>query len=94
MTEDSAKRYEIYYQGTVQGVGFRYTTRRIAARFPVKGFVRNEPDGRVHLVVEGANGVIQGFLAAIQAELGHYILDAEDTIGPATGQYRTFDIRF
>ena len=44
---------EIHYAGRVQGVGFRYTVRSLAARFDVTGFVRNLPDGRVHLVVEG-----------------------------------------
>ena len=39
--------------GRVQGVGFRYTVRSLAVGFDVTGFVRNLPDGRVHLVVEG-----------------------------------------
>ena len=47
------RQREVYYAGNVQGVGFRYTARCAAAGLDVTGFVRNLPDGRVHLVVEG-----------------------------------------
>ena len=41
MTETAApQQREVYYQGFVQGVGFRYTARRIAARFGVTGALR------------------------------------------------------
>ena len=33
--------------GRVQGVGFRYFTQRVAARYQVLGYVRNLEDGRV-----------------------------------------------
>ena len=42
------------FTGQVQGVGFRWTTNRIAAGHPVTGFVRNLADGRVELVVTGS----------------------------------------
>ena len=35
---------QVIFRGRVQGVGFRYTARRIAARYDVTGFVRNLPD--------------------------------------------------
>ena len=68
------EQLEIYYSGTVQGVGFRHTVRSLAADFEVKGFVRNLPDGRVHLVVEGDPAEIRILLNQIRAEMGHYIL--------------------
>ena len=45
---------EIFYSGRVQGVGFRYTAKTVAAGFEITGTVRNLPDGRVELVAEGA----------------------------------------
>jgi acylphosphatase len=85
---------EIYYSGRVQGVGFRYTVRRVATRFAVTGFVKNLRDGRVQLVAEGASDQVQRFVEAVEAEMGYYISDAHVKIGPATGQFSTFDIRF
>ena len=88
------QRREIYYQGTVQGVGFRYTAQRIAAGFQVAGFVRNLSDGRVELVAEGEEGELDRFLAAIRQRMGHLIGNAEETTGPALGESRGFEIRF
>ncbi|HIK90432.1 MAG TPA: acylphosphatase [Planctomycetes bacterium] len=45
---------QVLFTGQVQGVGFRWTTSRIAAAYPVTGFVRNLADGRVELVVIGS----------------------------------------
>ena len=52
MAGNENEQREIYYSGRVQGIGFRYTARSIAAGRRVTGFVRNLPDGRVHLIVE------------------------------------------
>jgi acylphosphatase len=88
------ERREVRYSGRVQGVGFRYTTRGIAAGRPVAGYVRNLPDGTVELVVEGATGALDQFLAAVTNELGRYIEHQEVTRGPATGELTRFEIAF
>ena len=64
MTASGAEQREVYYSGRVHGVGFRYTVRSLASRLAVSGFVKNLPDGRVHLVVEGPPGEIDGAFAA------------------------------
>ena len=53
----------VNFFGTVQGVGFRYTTCRTARRYEVTGTVRNLPDGRVECVVEGEATEISDGLA-------------------------------
>src|SRR5205807_8504960 len=37
---------QVFYEGNVQGVGFRYTIRQIAKGFDITGSVRNLRDGR------------------------------------------------
>jgi len=93
LSQVEQQRREVYYSGRVQGVGFRFTVRAIAGRFAVSGFVRNLPDGRVHLAVEGSAGEIDRFLDAIQAEMRHYIAATQQTVSPATGRFHSFEIR-
>lgn len=95
MSEEAApERREVYYSGQVQGVGFRYTVRWVASRFAVTGFVRNLPDGRVHLVAEGRPDELRRFLDAVDAQMGHYVADAQQQVGAATGRFEGFEIRF
>jgi acylphosphatase len=46
-------RARLLIAGRVQGVAFRWETRRAAQRHRVTGWVRNLPDGRVEALVEG-----------------------------------------
>ena len=93
MPDHQQEQREIRYAGNVQGVGFRYTVRSLAAGFDVTGFVRNLPDGRVHLVVEGAADEIADFLQAIRAEMTTYIRDVQETTRPAAARFHAFEIR-
>jgi len=46
-------RAHVYVSGRVQGVFFRYETRKEAKKHGVKGWVKNLQDGRVEAVFEG-----------------------------------------
>jgi len=87
-------RRRLLFSGRVQGVGFRYTTVRIARGRAVAGYVRNLPDGCVEAVAEGAEEELDGFQAAITAEMGANIRDVACQQSPATGEYSAFDVRF
>lgn len=84
---------EVYYAGRVQGVGFRFTVRALAVGFDVTGYVRNLPDGRVHLVVEGTPREVDALLGAIKQEMAHYIAEVRQSVMPATGRFSSFEIR-
>jgi acylphosphatase len=91
---EEAQRREVYYSGRVQGIGFRYTTRRIALQFAVTGYVKNLADGRVQLVVEGRAEEIQSMLDAVKSEMDRYIRGVHETPSRATGGFSSFDVRF
>jgi len=87
-------RQEVFFSGRVQGVGFRYTTSRIAGGYQVVGFVRNLPDGRVHLVVEGDSAEIARFVTEIEEQMAGNIRSADKSIKTAaTGEFLSFEIR-
>jgi len=68
------KVVQIFYEGRVQGVGFRYSVRQIAKGFNVIGWVRNLTDGRVEMQTSGESKEVDGFLEGIrQSELGSLI---------------------
>ncbi len=94
MSESSLQRRELLYTGNVQGVGFRYTARRIAQGYRVAGFVRNLRDGRVQIAVEGQAEEIDAFLSDLLARMGQYIRDVTDDQMRPTGEFSGFEIRF
>lgn len=69
---------QVFYSGRVQGVGFRYSVKRLATGYDVVGWVRNLPDGRVELRVDGEPGEVAAFLEAIAASpLRHHVQGIE-----------------
>ena len=52
--------------GRVQGVGFRYHVYRAAQRFGLGGDVRNLPDGRVEIRVEGPRERVSSLRQAVE----------------------------
>jgi acylphosphatase len=83
----------VHYRGNVQGVGFRYTARRIARGYAVTGYVRNLADGRVELAAEGPADQVQSFLEELQRTMAQYIRHSDVQTLPATGKDREFEIR-
>ena len=83
-------RLTAHYAGTVQGVGFRYTTQRVAGRYDVTGHVRNLPDGRGEIVAEGRRPELERFLAAVQEAMAGCIAGREVAESPGTGQFSRF----
>jgi len=91
----SEKRMQIFFSGTVQGVGFRFTAERLARRFPVTGFVRNLEDGRVEVVAEGSEAKLVEFLTALrESGMKDYIRDAEAHWSESENCFNRFSISY
>jgi len=86
-------RYDITFTGRVQGVSFRWTTCRVAERFNVAGWVRNEPDGSVRCVVEGRETELDAFVGAVQDAMAGHVSDTRIRRGAARGEVEGFGIR-
>jgi acylphosphatase len=56
-------RRRVVVHGSVQGVFFRDTTRRMAHQRGLAGWVRNNPDGSVEAVFEGDEAAIDRLVA-------------------------------
>lgn len=61
------KQAEIIINGRVQGVFFRQKTKEEADKLDLLGFVRNEADGSVKIVVEGEEEKIKELIAWAKA---------------------------
>jgi acylphosphatase len=87
------RRMTVHYTGNVQGVGFRYTAKTVAAGFEVVGRIRNLPDGRVELIVEGLVEELNAYRTALHdAGLAGFIRDEQIQWEDAQNQFRNFEI--
>jgi acylphosphatase len=84
---------KVTYSGRVQGVGFRYAARRLAAALPVGGYVKNLPNGKVELRAEGEAAAVDEFLARVAQRMAGYIVHVETRDEPPQG-FDEFDIAY
>ena len=82
----------IFYSGTVQGVGFRYTVERFAVILKLTGWVKNCSDGRVEILVEGPQEDIEKLLHQVDAHFEGYIQDKEVSFSSSDGKFKDFQI--
>ena len=84
----------IIFSGRVQGVGFRFTTHRMAERHDLTGFVRNLPDGTVEMLAQGPAKDIDACLTDIREYFGGYLRDTKITDTPHDPRHTDFRITF
>jgi acylphosphatase len=87
------QRRRVVFRGQVQGVGFRFTTRRIARGHAVTGYVMNLPSGEVELVAEGSADEVARFVAEVEETMRQYIRSVQAETADFTGSFTGFEIR-
>jgi len=87
-------RVRVQFSGVVQGVGFRYTTVRMASAFKVTGTVRNLPNGGVELIAEGDETELRRFVDAAKRRMSGYIQGADEVWSEAEGKFTSFRIAY
>ncbi|MFQ6025573.1 MAG: acylphosphatase [Nitrosopumilaceae archaeon] len=74
------QRVRLFIKGRVQGVFFRQAVKVTAKKKKVTGWVRNLPDGRVEVLVEGDDVAVSGVVEWCHA-------------GPANARVEDLEIR-
>ena len=90
---ESLHRRTCYFSGRVQGVGFRYTVHNLAMPHNVRGYVRNLPDGRVEVVMEGPDEDMDQLVESIRRKMGHFIRQVDMQTEPASNSFNGFAIK-
>jgi acylphosphatase len=102
MTQDHTsdkdmRRLSLQFEGEVQGVGFRWTSRRLAQEIGLTGWVRNEWDGSVSMELQGTSDQIARFFGRLAHAWSYYqpdyVIDQKEEI-PVVDNDNTFQVRF
>ena len=96
-TNNELRRLSIRFEGEVQGVGFRWTTRKLANELGLAGWVRNEWDGSVSMELQGTSDQIARFFGKLAHAWGYYqpeyVIAEKEEIEPVATD-NLFRVRF
>jgi acylphosphatase len=89
----SKSRVHLWIEGRVQGVFFRASTMDKARELGLTGWVKNNPDGSVEIVAEGAREVVEELVAWSHKGPRHAVVDnVEVEWEPYLDEYKEFTI--
>lgn len=92
---EESRRVEAIVHGYVQGVGFRWSTREVARRLNLRGYVRNRHDRTVEVVAEGSERALRELLSFLQAGPSAASVTRVDVKWlPSSGRLVGFEVRF
>ena len=88
-------RISIKVFGFVQGVFFRYTTRKIARNLGLTGYVKNLPEGSVYIEAEGPEDKLEELLKfARKGPRNARVSRIEHEFSETQHQFKDFDYAF
>ena len=88
-------RARLQVHGIVQGVFFRASTRDVAIRLGIGGWVRNLPDGSVEALFEGEKIKVEEIVAwCHKGPPGAVVSRVDIAWEPYSGEYYQFGIRY
>lgn len=87
------QHWQLFFQGHVQGVGFRYTSTQVAKQLGITGWVKNLPDGRVELHIQGNSDELELYLESLEAAIYGTISGIEKVETAVDPTLRGFEIR-
>ncbi|MBI9046851.1 MAG: acylphosphatase [Anaerolineaceae bacterium] len=94
MQSNQENAVHMVVEGRVQGVGFRYYTLTEAKKLSLSGWVRNTWDGKVEILVEGSQNLLQLFINRIrQGPSSSFVSDVKINWQEESGKFRNFDIK-
>jgi acylphosphatase len=86
---------EIFVTGRVQGVNYRVFTEQEANLLGLTGYVRNLPDGRVQVEVEGNRKTIEELINRLRKGPDRaHVTDIEVSFKPSDKKFTVFKIRY
>lgn len=92
------RRLQLHFVGEVQGVGFRWTARKVATDLGLSGWVRNEPDGSVSMELQGPSAYLAQYFTLFDRSYAHYpiryVIDEKEDIPVIEGDTSPFRVRF
>ncbi len=89
------KQIIIKVYGLVQGIFFRYTTRKVARKLGLTGFVKNMPDGSVYIEAEGSEDKLLELLEFSKKGPKHAIVKkVEHEFKEFQSKFKSFDYTF
>lgn len=97
MSNTNLRRIQVRYEGEVQGVGFRWTSKRLANDLGLTGWVRNEPDGSVSMELQGDEEQVAAFFGRLPRSWGRFqprfVIAEKEDVAPIPGE-AYFQVRF
>lgn len=88
-------RARVFISGTVQGVSLRWWIQREAAKYDIKGWVKNLPDGRVEALLEGEKENIERIIVWMKRGADFAKIDKiEVQWEEYEGEFEEFEIKY